>query len=69
MVVDQRKSIGQNWGSLDPISYTFCHMKMIPRLKLLLMTFQTTFMLKSRAKFSWKVIFYGERLYVILSEP
>jgi hypothetical protein len=29
--VDQRKSTGQNWGSLDPISYKFCNIKMIPR--------------------------------------
>ena len=47
MVVDQRKSTGQNWGSLDPISYHLCHMKMIPRETLLKMTFLTTFMLKS----------------------
>ena len=31
--VEQRKSTSQNWGSLDPISYNFCHMKMIPRIK------------------------------------
>ena len=62
MVVDQRKSIGQNWGSLDPISYNVCHMKMILREKLLKMTFQTTFMSKSRVILSWKVIFYGEGL-------
>ena len=62
MVVDQRKSTGQNWGSLDPISYNFCHMKMIPRETLLKVTFQTTFMLRSRSSFAWKVIFYGERL-------
>ena len=69
MMVDQRKSIGQNWGSLDPISYTFCHMKIITRESLLLMTLKTTFMLWSRSSFAWKVTFYGERLYVILSEP
>ena len=44
--VDQRKSTSQNWGSLDPISYNFCHMKMIPRETLLLMTFQKTFMFR-----------------------
>ena len=62
MVVDQRKSTGQNWGFLDPISYNFCHMKMIPREKLLQMTFQITLMLKDRAIFFWNVIFYGKRL-------
>ena len=62
MVVDQRKSTDQNWGSLDPISYNVCLMKMIPRSKLLKMAFQTTFMLNSRASFAWKVIFYDERL-------
>ena len=45
MVVDQRKSIGQNWGSLDRISYNICHIKMIQREKLLFMTLQTTLML------------------------
>ena len=62
MVVDLRKSTSQNWGSLDPISYNVCHMKMILREKLLKMTFQTTFMSKSRVILSWKVIFYGEGL-------
>ena len=45
MVVDQRKSIGQSGGSLDPISYNICHIKMILREKLLIMTFQTNFKL------------------------
>ena len=31
MVVGQMNSSDQNWVSLDPISYNFCHMKMIPR--------------------------------------
>ena len=57
MVVDQRNSSHQNWGPLDPISYTFCHMKMIQQSKLLKITFQTTFMLESRSRFSCKVIF------------
>ena len=60
--VDQRKPTGQNWGSLYTISCNICHMKIIPREKLLFMTLQTTFMLTSRASFAWKVIFYGERL-------
>ena len=30
-VVDERKSTSQNWDSLDPISYNFCHMKEIPK--------------------------------------
>ena len=62
MVVDQRKSTGQNWGSLDPISYNCCHMKMIPRETLLKMTIQKPLMLKPRGKYAWNVIFYGERL-------
>ena len=62
MVVDQRKSTGQNWGSLDPISYNICHTKILSRETLLIMTLKTTFMLKSRDIFSWKVTFYGERL-------
>ena len=62
MVVDQRKSTSQNWGSIDPISFNFCHIKMIPRETLLKMTFQKTLMLKSRRSFAWKVFFYGERL-------
>ena len=57
MVVDQRKSTGQSWGSLDPISYNFCHMKIIPSEELLKITLQTTFMLRLRASFAWKVIF------------
>ena len=57
MVVDQRKSTGQNWGSIDHISYNFYQMKMIPREKLHYMTFQTTFMLSSRGSLAWKVIF------------
>ena len=61
MVVDQRKSTSQNWGSLDPISYNFYHIKMIKRETLLKMTFQKTLMLKSRRSFAWKVNFYGER--------
>ena len=35
MVVGQMNSSNQNWVSLDPISYNFNHMKMIPREKLL----------------------------------
>ena len=62
MVVDQRKSTSQNWGSLDPISYNFCHMKMIPRDQLLKIKLQTTFMFKSRSIFAWKVILYGKGL-------
>ena len=62
MVVEQRKSTSQNLGSLDPISYNICHTKMIPRETLLLIKFQTTFMLKSRDSFACEVIFYDERL-------
>ena len=51
------KSTGQNWGSLDPISYNFGHMKMIPRENLLFMTLQTTFMFASRANFFRKSFF------------
>ena len=35
MVVGQMNSSDQNWVSLDPISYNFHHMKIIPRSKLL----------------------------------
>ena len=35
MVVGQMKSSDQNWVSLDPISYNFHHIKIIPREKLL----------------------------------
>ena len=35
MVVGQMDSSDQKWVSLDPISYTFHHMEMIPREKLL----------------------------------
>ena len=62
MVVDQRNSTGQNWGSPDPISYNFCHMKITPRDKLLMITFETTFIFNLRSSFTWKDIFYGERL-------
>jgi hypothetical protein len=62
MVVDQRKSTSQIRGCIDPISFNFCHMKMIPKETLLKMTFQKTLMLKYRGGFAWKVIFYGERL-------
>jgi hypothetical protein len=62
MVVDQRKSSSQIWGCIDPISFNFGHMKMIPKETLLKMTFQKTLMLKYKHGFAWKVIFYGERL-------
>ena len=61
MVVDQRKSTGQNWGSLDTISYDVCHMQMLPRETFLLMTLKTTLMLMSRDIFACKVFCYGER--------
>ena len=62
IVVGQMNSSEENWVSLDLMSYYFHHMKIISRENLLYMTLQTTFMLRPRSSFSWKIIFYVETL-------